>query len=134
MPKRKAREEVQMWGALMTMIKANVMAYVVTAIFILFTSIILTYTNASSQLENWLMTIGIILASFLAGFDTAKADNRDGYKWGAIGGALYFIIFLVIGIILNKLSNIALGTVCLLAILVILSSTIAGMISVNCQK
>lgn len=134
MPKRKVREDVDMWRALVTMVKANIMAYSVTIIFILFTSIILTYTNASAKMENWLMTIGIILASFLAGFDTATVDNRNGYKWGAIGGALYFVIFLILGIILNKLSSIAPGTVCLIAVLVMLSSTIAGMISVNCQK
>lgn len=134
MGRRKEREEVEMSQMLSAMVKANIMAYVVTAIFIILTSFILTYTKASPKLESWLMTIGIILSSFLAGFDTARVDHRNGYKWGAIGGALYFVIFLVLGIIFNKLKDIAPGVICLLAVLVIFSSMVAGMISVNCRK
>lgn len=134
MTKHKAKVEVDMPQAVLTMIKANIMAYVVTAIFILFSSIILTYTNASPKFETWIVTLGIIASAFLAGFDTAKVDNKNGYKWGAIGGSLYFIIFLVLGTIIEKLNHLAPGVIFMIAILVIMSSTIAGMISVNCNK
>ena len=120
--------------AVLTMVKANIMAYVVTAIFILFSSIILTYTNASPKFEVWIVTLGVIASAFLAGFDTAKVDNKNGYKWGAIGGSLYFIIFLVLGTIIEKLNHLAPSVIFMLALLVIMSSTIAGMISVNCHK
>ena len=93
MTKHKAKVEVDMPQAVLTMVKANIMAYVVTAIFILFSSIILTYTNASPKFEVWIVTLGVIASAFLAGFDTAKVDNKNGYKWGAIGGSLYFVIF-----------------------------------------
>lgn len=134
MTKHKAKVEVDMPQAVLTMIKANIMAYVVTAIFILFSSIILTYTNASPKFEVWIVTLGVIASAFIAGFDTAKVDNKNGYKWGAIGGSLYFIIFLVLGTIIEKLNHLAPGVIFMIAILVIMSSTIAGMISVNCNK
>lgn len=134
MTKHKAKVEVDMPQAVLTMIKANIMAYVVTAIFILFSSIILTYTNASPKFEAWIVTLGVIASAFIAGFDTAKVDNKNGYKWGAIGGSLYFIIFLVLGTIIEKLNHLAPGVIFMIAILVIMSSTIAGMISVNCNK
>lgn len=134
MTKHKPKTEVDMPQAVLTMIKANIMAYVVTAIFILFSSIILTYTNASPKFEAWIVTCGVVVSAFLAGFDTAKVDTRNGYKWGAIGGSLYFIIFLVLGTIIEKLNHLAPGIIMMLAILVIMSSTIAGMVSVNYRK
>ena len=42
MTRRKVKQEVDMPAAVVTMIKANIMAYVVTAIFVLLGSIILT--------------------------------------------------------------------------------------------
>ena len=132
--KHKQRVEVDMPKAVVTMLKANVMAYVVTAIFILFASLILTYTNVSPTFEKWIVIIGVIASAFLAGFDTAKVDNRNGYKWGAIGGSLYFMIFLVLGTLIEKLNNLSAGVIFILAILVVASSTVAGMISVNTNK
>ncbi len=134
MTKHKAKSEIDMPKAVLTMIKANIMAYVLTAIFILFSSIILTYTNASPDFEGIIVTLGVIASAFLAGFDTAKVDSRNGYKWGAIGGSLYFVIFLVLGTIIEKLNHVAPGMICLMAVFIILSSTVAGMISVNCGK
>lgn len=134
MAQRRGKKEVDMPTAVMTMIKANIMAYVVTAIFVLLGSIILTYTSASPQVESMIVIIGIIVSAFLAGYDTAKVDNKNGYKWGAIGGSLYFIIFLILGTVINKLNNIAPGVMFLIAFLVLISSSIAGMFSVNYQK
>ncbi len=134
MPKHKSKEILDMSIVVMTLIKANIMAYVVTAIFILFGSILLTYTNVSCDVENWLVMLGIILSSFLAGFDTAKVEARNGYKWGVIGGALYFVLFLILGTLTGSLKTIAPGNLFLIVIVVILSSAIAGIVSVNFEK
>ncbi len=134
MAQRKSKKEVDMPAAVMTMIKANIMAYVVTAIFVLLGSIILTYTNASPNVESVIVIIGIIVSAFLAGYDTATVDTRNGYKWGAIGGSLYFIIFLILGTLINRLNSVAPGVIFLLAFLVLISSSVAGMVSVNYQK
>ncbi|MDF2594337.1 MAG: hypothetical protein K0R69_678 [Clostridia bacterium] len=132
--KSKSKQEIDMPQAVLAMLKANVMAYVVTAIFILLGSIILTYTNASAAVENWIVFIGIIVSAFLAGFDTAKVNTRNGYKWGAIGGSLYFMLFLVFGTLINRLKALAPTMVFMIALVVLVSSTIAGMISVNYEK
>ncbi|MDF2612883.1 MAG: hypothetical protein K0S71_669 [Clostridia bacterium] len=132
--KLKSKQTLDMPRAVLAMIKANVMAYVVTAIFILLGSIVLTYTNASAAIENWIVLIGIILSAFLAGFDTAKVDTRNGYKWGAMGGVLYFILFLVLGTLINQLKGLAPSAIFMIAFVVLISSTIAGIISVNYQK
>ena len=130
----KNKQAVDIPRAVMTMIKANIMAYVVTAIFILLGSMILTYTKAAPAVENWIILLGIALSAFLAGFDTAKATTRNGYKWGAMGGMLYFILFLIFGTIASGLKGLAPSVLILIALVVLVSSTVAGMISVNYQK
>ena len=132
--KSKSKQALDMPRAVMALVKANVMAYVVTAIFILLGSIILTYTNASAAIESGIVFIGIILSAFLAGFDTAKVDTKNGYKWGAIGGALYFIVFLIAGTLVRELKGLAPSAIFAIALTILISSTIAGMISVNYGK
>ncbi|PHV71639.1 TIGR04086 family membrane protein [Sporanaerobium hydrogeniformans] len=134
MPKHKSKEPLDMPTVFMTLIKANVMAYVVTAIFILLGSILLTYTNASPAVENWIVMLGIMLSAFLAGFDTAKVESRNGYKWGTIGGALYFVLFLILGTLTGSLKAVAPSSLFLVVVVIVLSSAVAGMVSVNCQK
>lgn len=119
---------------LMTMLKANVMAYAVTAIFIILGTIILTYTNLGANFEQWLVIIGVILSAFLAGFDMAKVETKNGYKWGAIGGGCYFVSLIVVAVCLNGLKNMNMTTFITLAILSVIISSIAGMLSVNAQK
>ena len=120
--------------AAITLVKANVMAYVVTAIFILFSSIILTYTDVTPKFEQVITLLGIMVSAFFVGFDTAKIENRNGYKWGAVGGALYFVIFLILGTIMGQLNCVSPGAICLLGIMILVVSSIAGMISVNSES
>ena len=134
MSKHNKKVEIDMPLAVMTMLKANVMAYVVTAIFVLFASILLTYTQVDAQFESIIVTLGIIASAFLSGFDTAEIDDKNGYKWGAVGGSLYFMIFLVLGTLIEKLNNVAPSMIFLIAFIVLITSTIAGMISVNCTS
>ncbi|MBE6024938.1 MAG: TIGR04086 family membrane protein [Cellulosilyticum sp.] len=134
MAKQSRNVQVDLSLALLTMVKANIMAYVVTAIFILFSSIVLTYTNATPQFENVISILGITVSAFLAGFDTAKVENRNGYKWGAVGGSLYFFIFLILGTVIDRLNHVAPSMICLIAALVLVISSVAGMVSVNCES
>ena len=133
MSKSAKKAEMDLPSTIMIMLKANVMAYVVTAIFILFASILLTYTNASPRFEGMITILGILVSAFLVGFDTAKVENRNGYRWGAVGGALYFVIFLVLGTVIDKLDQVAPSAILLIALMVLVTSSIAGMISVNVE-
>lgn len=134
MPKHKGKSEVNVGDAIVIISKAIIMAYVVMAIFILFSSIIFTYTNVNATWEGIIVTIGIIVSSFLAGFDTAKVDDRDGYKWGAIGGVIYLMVFFILGTVINKLQGVEPGAVFTIACMILITSTIAGMISVNVES
>lgn len=135
MAKHKSKKSsMDMSVVIMTMLKANVMAYAITAIFIILGTIILTYTNLGPEFEKWLVMLGVVLSAFLAGFDMAKVEMKNGYKWGAIGGASYFGILLVVSALLNGMKNMNTTTFITLAILSMIISSIAGMLSVNTQK
>lgn len=135
MAKHKSKKGcVDMSVAIMTMLKANVIAYAITAIFIILGTIILTYTNLGPNFEKGLVIIGIVLSAFLAGFDMAKIEAQNGYKWGAIGGISYCVIFLILTVVLNGLKTMNMVTFITLVVLSIIMSSIAGMISVNAQK
>lgn len=135
MAKHKSKKSnVDTTMAMMTILKANMMAYVVTAIFVILGSIILTYTNLGPGFEKWIVLIGIILSAFLAGFDSAKIEPRNGYKWGSIGGIAYILIFIVASIALQGMNGFDFGYFMTVAVLTLISSAIAGMISVNTQK
>lgn len=125
---------VNLGEAALTIVKANFMAYLVTAIFIILGTIILTYTKASPNVEKWIVFIGIIVSAFLAGFDTAKVETRNGYKWGAIGGSVYLVIFIILAAVLNGFKSFSMGTFVMVILLALLSSTLAGMLSVNSTK
>lgn len=118
----------------MTLVKANLVGYALTAIFILFASIILTYTNLGPGFEKWMVLIGAIASSAVVGFDTAKMEGKQGYKWGFIGGLSYFCIFVIASILLNGVQCMNIATVTTLAILTLISSALAGMFSVATQK
>lgn len=135
MAKHKSKKSnIDMPVAIVTTLKANVMAYVVTAIFVILSSIVLTYTNLGASFEKWIILIGIILSAFLVGFDTAKIEPRNGYKWGGIGGLVYLGLFIILAAVLGGMSSLDLGYLMTIAILVLISSCMAGMISVNAQK
>lgn len=129
-----SKDELDMPEAVKILLGANLIAYVVTFIFILLASLLLTYTTIDNSIEDSIMIVGIIVSAFVAGFDTAKVENRNGYRWGAVGGSLYFVIFLVIGTLMEKLDRLSPATLFIIAFTVLMTSTIAGIISVNCSN
>lgn len=129
-----SKDELDMPEAVKILLGANLIAYVVTFIFILLASLLLTYTTIDNSIEDSIMIVGIIISAFVAGFDTAKVENRNGYRWGAVGGSLYFVIFLVIGTLMEKLDRLSPATLFIIAFTVLMTSTIAGIISVNCSN
>ncbi len=123
------KSEVNIPVALLTLVKANIFAYIVTALFVIGTSLLLTYGNVKPGLESTILNVGIIFSAFVAGYQTATIENRNGYKWGAAGGALYYVIFLILGLVIEH--SIAPTQLLILAVMILASSIIAGMISVN---
>ena len=128
------KKKVQYSDLLVTLVKANIVAFAVTAIFILVGTMILTYTNLGLSFERWIIILGIVLSAFLAGYDMAKVESRNGYKWGAVGGASYLLLFVIMSMFLNGMKQFDMTAFFLIVLLALISSSVAGMLCVNTRK
>ncbi|OOB80289.1 MAG: hypothetical protein BEN19_05705 [Epulopiscium sp. Nuni2H_MBin003] len=128
---QKKRSSVNTSEIIVTAIKANIMAYLLTAIFIILGSILLTYTSLGASVEKWVVLIGIMASAALCGYDMAKIENKRGYKWGSIGGIFYLIIFIIISLFTTGAGNLDMGYLITVALMVLVCSGFAGIVSVN---
>ena len=136
MVKRKSKHKMNVDIPLLavTLVKANLIGYALTAIFILFASILLTYTQIGPGFEKWIVLLGALCSAALVGYDTAKMEGKQGYKWGLIGGPSYFVIFILLAVVLNGVGNINFTTILTVAVVTLVSSALAGMFSVASPK
>ena len=136
MSKHRSKKKLDLnMGALAgTLVKSNLMAYALTAIFIIFATLMVTYTNLGPNFEKWVILIGTIASAALVGYDIAKQQEKQGYKWGLIGGISYLVIFILLGLVTGGMQSLNMGYVITLFILAIISSVIAGMFSTVVQK
>lgn len=115
-------------------LKANIYSYMVTIIFLLITALLMTYTDMGIEKERWIILLGVVFSSFIAGSDTARGENRNGWKWGICGSAVYAIIYFMIAILTAKRS-LLLSTNSLVMLGVMLcSGAVGGMIAINMKK
>ncbi len=133
MAKKKKKSSIATSTIIFTAIKASAMAYVVTAIFIILGSILLTYTDLGESVEKWVILVGIMASAGLAGFDMAKIENKNGYKWGSIGGIVYLTIFILMLALTNGLAGVGAGYLTTIALVSLVSSSFAGIVAVNQQ-
>ena len=117
-----------------TLVKSNLAAYALTAIFIIFATLMITYTNLGPNFEKWIILIGTIDSAALVGYDTAKQEGKQGYKWGLIGGISYLVIFVILAFVTGGVQGMNIGYLITLIILTIVSSVLAGMFSVANAK
>ncbi|OOO00204.1 MAG: hypothetical protein ATN35_08555 [Epulopiscium sp. Nele67-Bin004] len=133
MAKKRKKSSIATSTIIFTAIKASAMAYVVTAIFIILGSVLLTYTDLGESVEKWVILVGIMASAGLAGFDMAKIENKNGYKWGIIGGIVYLTIFILMLTFTNGLAGVGAGYLTTIALVSLVSSSFAGIVAVNQQ-
>lgn len=132
--KSKKKMNFEMGELITTLLKANMMGYALTAIFVILATLLLTYTNLGPGFEKWVVLMGVIASASLVGFDTAKMENKNGYKWGMLGGVSYLIIYLILSVVLNGAEALQLASLLVTAVLALASGSIAGMFCVATQK
>ena len=94
----------------------------------------ITYTNLGPNFEKWIILIGTIASAALVGYDTAKQEGKQGYKWGLIGGISYLVIFVILALVTGGVQGMNIGYLITLIILTVVSSVLAGMFSVANAK
>ena len=134
MSRHKKKMNLNIGELAVTLVKSNLAAYALTAIFIIFATLMITYTNLGPNFEKWIILIGTIASAALVGYDTAKQEGKQGYKWGFIGGISYLVIFVILAFVTGGVQGMNIGYLITLIILTIVSSVLAGMFSVANAK
>lgn len=134
MSRHKKKMNLNIGELAVTLVKSNLAAYALTAIFIIFATLMITYTNLGPNFEKWIILIGTIASAALVGYDTAKQEGKQGYKWGLIGGISYLVIFVILALVTGGVQGMNIGYIITLIILTIVSSVLAGMFSVANAK
>ena len=134
MSRHKKKMNLNIGELAVTVVKSNLAAYALTAIFIIFATLMITYTNLGPNFEKWIILIGTIASAALVGYDTAKQEGKQGYKWGLIGGISYLVIFVILAFVTGGVQGMNIGYLITLIILTIVSSVLAGMFSVANAK
>ena len=134
MSRHKKKMNLNIGELAVTLVKSNLAAYALTAIFIIFATLMITYTNLGPNFEKWIILIGTIASAALVGYDTAKQEGKQGYKWGLIGGISYLVIFVILAFVTGGVQGKNIGYLITLIILTIVSSVLAGMFSVANAK
>ena len=134
MSRHKKKMNLNIGELAVTLVKSNLAAYALTAIFIIFATLMITHTNLGPNFEKWIILIGTIASAALVGYDTAKQEGKQGYKWGLIGGISYLVIFVILALVTGGVQGMNIGYLITLIILTVVSSVLAGMFSVANAK
>lgn len=118
----------------MRILKANLYAYMITIIFLLITAVLITHTNIGVDKEKIIIITGIILATFIAGTDTAKGEKKDGWKWGIIGALLYAVIYFTIAALTAEASLLLCTNAFVMLCVMVCSGAVGGMLGINMKK
>ncbi|NLV89025.1 MAG: TIGR04086 family membrane protein [Tissierellia bacterium] len=89
-------------GKITYLLKGLVLAFIITAILILISSILLTYTNLSESKMNLLNTIVMIISITAGSAYVAVMVKEKGWINGGLLGLCYYLILLLINILFLK--------------------------------
>lgn len=115
-------------------LKANMYSYIVTVIFLLITAMLMTYTDIGLDKEKGIILLGVILSSFIAGSDTARGENKNGWRWGMLGSAIYGVIYFMIAMLTSKGSLLLCTNSLVMLCVMLCSGAVGGMIAINMKK
>jgi putative membrane protein (TIGR04086 family) len=79
-----------------SLVMGVVIAYAITATIFIATAIVITYTNLSEAVLPSIVMVTCVLSVFVAGFDSSRKANKNGWAWGMMAGLLYGLIFVCI--------------------------------------
>lgn len=82
--------------------KAMAVSILLSALLLLLMAFVLYKGNFSGLVENILVIIIYLAASFAGGFLLGKQEGKRRYLWGAVFGGCYFLLLLLLSRILPE--------------------------------
>ena len=101
-------------------------------LMLLIFSAILSISSASSSIAKPIATAVLFLSAFICGYISSRILKEKGILIGAVSGAIYFLLYAIIGLIFGSKSLQA--AVSLKFIIAVVSSAIGGVIGVNRRR
>lgn len=112
------------------LLQGLLLAFIITAVLIFISSVIITYTNISESKMNLLNTIVMIISITSGSIYVAIKAKEKGWINGGILGLCYFLIILLINIVFLKPFTFDIFLISRLIISVIMG-IIGGIIGIN---
>jgi len=118
---------------MITLLKANIIAYMITAIAFIGSALLLTYTSLPESSIPAIAIVTTIISVLVAGYDTAKGAPSKGWLWGLSAGLVYAVILIIISSTVDQKFMVSRNTATFL-IMAGAGGTLGGMIGINVKK
>ncbi|MDE6518188.1 MAG: TIGR04086 family membrane protein [Acetatifactor sp.] len=84
------------------LLKSLLFSYILTGGLLLLLALLLYKAGLSQKVVSICIIVIYVLATFFAGFITGKKLKNRKFLWGALMGAMYFLVLAVISLIVNR--------------------------------
>ena len=101
MARRKRKQTEPTGAAPMTHLRGLGVALVVTAIFLLLISLLVSITAMTENLARWIMVVCCAIAVFIGSYMTGKSMGRAGWLNGGVTGLSYVVLMLILALLLD---------------------------------
>ncbi|MFV0520029.1 MAG: TIGR04086 family membrane protein [Lachnospirales bacterium] len=112
------------------MLKAVIKGIMITLVGFFVLAYLLTYSDFNESMINPVVIIISVLSCFVLGFDFSKANKEKGLIFGAIGGLIYFLIYILCALAIPQ--EFSFDTrIFFICIFSVLASCLGGILGVN---
>lgn len=119
--------------ALVSLTKATVFSYVLTAIVFVVYGILLTYTETTEENIQIVVMMTTVISVLIGGIIVSKGVNSKGLLFGMLVGIVYSIIMIMVGLCVLPVLKITYKMI-MIIILSISAGGIGGIIGINTKK
>jgi putative membrane protein (TIGR04086 family) len=111
------------------LLKGLLISYIITAFMLLLLSFLMLKLDLPSMVLSGGVNLAYIISVFTGGFFVGKKIEQRKFVWGLVMGIFYFVIYLLISLMMNRVSPMPLGSIFTVFIIDSLSGMLGGMIS-----
>lgn len=92
------------------LLKSLLFSYILTGSLLLLLALLLYKADLSQKVVSICIIVIYVLATFFAGFITGRKLKNRKFLWGALMGAAYFLVLVVISLAVNRQPGVLSGS------------------------